>query len=53
MVLLCKTNKKIGMYSIHIRKKILLIKDEEKLSFVKVAKRFGMSPNTIYNGQKE
>ena len=40
------------MYSMHIRKKILLIKKKEKLSYVKIGKRFGMSPNTIYRWTK-
>jgi transposase len=40
------------MYSLHIRRKILRIKEKEKLSFTKIAKRFGMSPNTIYKWTK-
>ena len=40
------------MYSVHIRKKILSIKEKEKLSFVSIGKRFGMSPNTIYRWTK-
>ena len=40
------------MYSVHMRKKILAIKEREVLSFIKIGKRFGMSPNTIYKWTK-
>ena len=40
------------MYSLHVRKKILEIKKKEKLNFVNIGKRFGMSPNTIYRWTK-
>jgi transposase len=35
-------------YSIDFRKKVLLIKDKEKLSFSQVAKRFGVSVNSVF-----
>lgn len=35
-----------------MRRKILSIKKKEGLSFVKVGRRFGMSPNTIYKWTK-
>ena len=40
------------MYSMHIRKKILSIKEKETLSFVKIGKRFGISLNTIFQWTK-
>jgi transposase len=41
------------VYNLHIRKKIMLIKNKEKLSIREVAKRFGMSPNTIFKWGKK
>ena len=40
------------MYSLQIRKKIIGIKEKEGLSYVKVAKRFGMSPTTVFKWSK-
>ena len=40
------------MYSLQIRKKIMEIKEKEGLSYVKVAKRFGMSPTTVFKWSK-
>ena len=36
-----------------MRRKILIIKKKEKISFVKMGKRFGMSPNTIFQWTKK
>jgi len=41
------------MYSLHIRKKIMGIKESKKLSIREVAKRFGISPNTVYKWGKK
>ena len=41
------------MYSLHIRKKIIDIKTKEKLSIREVARRFGISPNTVYKWGKK
>jgi transposase len=35
-------------YSIDFRKKVLLIKEKEKLSFSQIAKRFGLSVNSVF-----
>ena len=40
------------MYSLHIRKKIMKIKKEERLSIREIARRFGISPNTVYKWGK-
>ena len=37
----------IMTYSLDFRKKVLRIKDDEKLSFRTTAKRFGISPTTL------
>ena len=39
-------------YSIHFRKKVLKIKDREKLSFEAVAKRFSLSKTTVVSWTK-
>ncbi|MGV2433240.1 MAG UNVERIFIED_CONTAM: IS630 transposase-related protein [Rickettsiaceae bacterium] len=39
-------------YSVHFRKKVLKIKQEEKLSFVEVASRFGLSKTTVFKWSK-
>ena len=36
------------MYSLHMRKNIIDIKTNEKLSIREAARRFGISPNTVY-----
>lgn len=41
------------MYTLQMRKKLLKIKVEEKLSIRKVAKRFGISPTTVFKWTKE
>ena len=41
------------MYSLHIRKNIIKIKTNEKLSIREAARRFGISPNTIYKWGKK
>lgn len=41
------------MYSLQIRKKMMLVKEEEKLSIRGIAKRYGISPNTIYRWLKK
>ena len=41
------------MYSLHIRKNIIDIKTKEKLSIREAARRFGISPNTIYKWGKK
>ena len=40
------------MYGISIIKKILFIKDREKLSITKTAERFCLSPNTVFQWNK-
>ena len=40
------------MYGISTIKKILYIKDKEKLSIKKTAKRFCLSPNTVFKWNK-
>jgi transposase len=40
-------------YSVHFRKKVLKIKAEEKLSFVEVASRFGLSKTTVFKWSKK
>lgn len=40
-------------YPIQFRKKVLEIKLKEKLSFVEVAKRFGLSKTTIFKWSKQ
>jgi hypothetical protein len=40
-------------YSVHFRKKVLKIKVEEKLSFVEVASRFGLSKTTVFKWSKK
>ena len=40
------------MYSVHMRKKIMDIKANEKLSVREAARRFGISPNTVYKWGK-
>jgi transposase len=35
-------------YSIDFRKKVLLIKEKESLSFAQIAKRFGVSVNSVF-----
>ncbi len=35
-------------YSIDFRKKVLLIKEQENLSFSQIAKRFGVSVNSVF-----
>lgn len=35
-------------YSVHFRRKVLLIKKKERLSFESVSKRFGISKNTVF-----
>jgi len=40
-------------YSIDFRKKILLIKQRENLSFSQVAKRFGVSVNSVFLWSKK
>ena len=40
------------MYGISTIKKILFIKDKEKLSIRKTAKRFCLSPNTVFKWNK-
>ena len=39
-------------YSVHFRKKVLKIKDQEKLSFEATAKRFSISKTTIVSWTK-
>lgn len=39
-------------YSVHFRKKVLKIKDQERLSFEAVAKRFKISKTTIVSWTK-
>lgn len=39
-------------YSVHLRKKVLAIKDKEKLSFAKISERFGIGKNTIFSWTK-
>ena len=41
------------MYSLHIRKNIIDIKTKKKLSIREAARRFGISPNTIYKWGKK
>ena len=41
------------MYSLHIRKNIIKIKTNEKLSIREAARRFVISPNTIYKWGKK
>ena len=40
-------------YSVHFRKKVLKIKDKEKLSFDAVAQRFGISRAAIFRWSKK
>jgi len=40
------------MYPLQMRKKILEIKKKEKLSIVRAAKRFGISPTTLFKWTK-
>ena len=40
------------MYSLHMRKKIIEIKTNEKLSIREAERRFGISPNTVYKWGK-
>jgi transposase len=40
-------------YSIDFRKKVLAIKEKEKLSFADVSKRFGVGKNTIFVWSKK
>ncbi|MFK8040038.1 MAG: IS630 transposase-related protein [Rickettsiaceae bacterium] len=35
-------------YSVHFRKKVLLIKEKERLSLASVSKRFAISKNTVF-----
>ena len=41
------------MYSVHVRKKIIEIKINGKLSIREAARRFGISPNTVYKWGKK
>ena len=41
------------MYSLHMRKNIIDIKSNEKLSVREAARRFGISPNTVYKWGKK
>ena len=41
------------MYSLHMRKNIIDIKTNEKLSVREAARRFGISPNTVYKWVKK
>ena len=41
------------MYSLHMRKNIIDIKTNEKLSIRAAARRFGISPNTVYEWGKK
>ena len=41
------------MYSSHMRKNIIDIKTNEKLSIRAAARRFGISPNTVYKWGKK
>ena len=41
------------MYSLHMRKNIIDIKINEKLSVREAARRFGISPNTVYKWWKK
>ena len=41
------------MYSLHIRKNIIDIKTNEKLSIREAARRFGISANTVYKWCKK
>ena len=41
------------MYSLHMRKNIIDIKRNEKLSVREAARRFGISPNTVYKWGKK
>ena len=41
------------MYSLHMRKNIIEIKTNEKLSIREAGRRFGISPNTVYKWGKE
>ena len=41
------------MYSLHMRKNIIDIKTNEKLSVREAARRFGISPNTVYKWGKK
>ena len=41
------------MYSLHMRKNIIDIKANEKLSIREAARRFGISPNTVYKWGKK
>ena len=41
------------MYSLHMRKNIIDIKKNEKLSIREAARRFGISPNTVYKWRKK
>ena len=40
-------------YSIDFRKKVLSIKEKEKLSFSQIAKRFGVSVNSVFLWSKK
>ena len=35
-------------YSIDFRKKVLAIKEQEKMSFASISKRFGVGKNTVF-----
>ena len=40
------------MYPLQMRKKVLEIKKKEKISIVSAAKRFGISPTTVFKWTK-
>lgn len=40
-------------YSVDFRKKVLLIRSKERLSFAQVAKRFGVSVNSVFLWSKK
>ena len=42
----------VSMYNMFMRKKIMGIREEEGMSIRKLAKRFEMSPNTIFRWSK-
>ena len=40
-------------YSIDFRKKVLAIKEKEKMSFASISKRFGVGKNTVFVWSKK
>lgn len=40
-------------YSVHFRKKVLLVKEREKLSFTVLSKKFNIGRNTIFSWTKK